>query len=66
MNELLVIGAVVAFVGAVASFALVRQRDFVTGYGGGAGDGPSAGAPGEQAGDPSAPGAPADSAPAVA
>jgi hypothetical protein len=29
LNHLMVIGAVVAFVGAIAAFALVRQRDFI-------------------------------------
>ena len=39
LNHLMDIGAVVAFVGAVCAFALVRQRDFVipTGAGGAAG-----------------------------
>ena len=60
LNELLVIGAVVAFVGSVASFALVRQRDFVTGFGGGAGHGTTEAPSGDGAG------APVDSAPAVA
>ena len=29
LNHLMIIGAIVAFVGAVCGFALVRQRDFV-------------------------------------
>jgi hypothetical protein len=57
LNHLMDIGAVVALVGAVCAFALVRQRDFVipTGAGGapgagahapaGAGDGSGAGGP---------------------
>jgi hypothetical protein len=30
INEILLIGAIVAFVGALASFTLVRERDFIT------------------------------------
>ena len=30
LNEILLVGAVVAFVGAVVSFAFVRERDFVS------------------------------------
>jgi len=65
LNELLVIGSVVAFVGSVGAFVLVRQEDFVPSFagegdhGGPGGDGAG---PGEEAGGP----APADSAPAVA
>jgi EmrB/QacA subfamily drug resistance transporter len=36
LNELLIIGAIVAFIGSVATFVLVRQKDFVPSY---AGDG---------------------------
>jgi EmrB/QacA subfamily drug resistance transporter len=41
LNHLMIIGAIVAFVGAVGGFALVRQRDFVVpaGQGGGGGGG---------------------------
>jgi hypothetical protein len=35
LNHLMFIGAVVALVGAVCGFALVRQRDFVVPTGGG-------------------------------
>ncbi len=48
LNHLMVIGAIVAFVGVVAAIALVRQRDFVipgAGAGPQAGGGPQAGAP---------------------
>jgi Major Facilitator Superfamily len=45
LNHLMVIGAIVAFVGVVAAVTLVRQRDFVIpGAGGGHGGGPQAGA----------------------
>ena len=30
LNEILLVGAIVAFAGAVASFALIRERDFIT------------------------------------
>ena len=57
LNHLMEIGAIVAFVGAVCAFALVRQRDFVipTGAGGppGAGSPADAGAPAD-AGVPAA------------
>ena len=33
LDHLMVIGAVIAFIGSVASFVLVRQRDFVPSYG---------------------------------
>jgi len=68
LNELLVIGAVVAFVGSVGAFALVRQEDFVPSFagggpaGGGSGPGTDGAGTGGDAGGP----APADSAPAVA
>jgi hypothetical protein len=32
LNLLMVIGAIIAFVGAVGSFILVRQRDFISGH----------------------------------
>ena len=32
LNHLMVIGAVIAFIGSVGSFALVRQRDFVPSF----------------------------------
>ena len=32
LNHLMVIGAVIAFLGSVASFVLVRQRDFVPSF----------------------------------
>jgi len=60
LNELLVIGAVVAFVGSVASFVLVRQKDFVPS--GGGGHGAPEGGPGDAGAVP----VPADSASAVA
>jgi len=46
INHLLDIGAVVALVGAVCAFALVRQKDFVVPGAGGGGSGPAAGASG--------------------
>jgi EmrB/QacA subfamily drug resistance transporter len=60
LNHLMIIGAVVAFVGAVCAFALVRQRDFVVPTGGPdtSGDGARAEQPAE-AGAPPAAGAPA-------
>jgi EmrB/QacA subfamily drug resistance transporter len=48
LNHLMIIGAVVAFVGAVSALALVRQRDFVIPGAAGAG----AGAPGAAGGPP--------------
>jgi Na+/melibiose symporter-like transporter len=42
LNHLMIIGAVVAFVGSVGGFVLVRQRDFVV-QGGGAGGGEAGG-----------------------
>ena len=59
LNHLMVIGAIVAFVGAVAAFALVRQSDFVVpGAGGppsgGAGQQGGAAAPGGEAPIPAA------------
>ncbi len=45
LNELFVVGGVVALLGALAAFTLVRQSDFVAQ---GAPDGPPAGTPGEQ------------------
>ena len=52
LNHLMDIGAIVAFVGAVGAFALVRQRDFVipTGPGATAPPGAAAGQPPEGAG----------------
>jgi hypothetical protein len=32
LDRLMIIGAVIAFVGSIASFALVRQRDFVPSF----------------------------------
>jgi hypothetical protein len=55
LNHLMVIGAVVAFVGAVSAFALVRQRDFIVPTGPPSGP-PAQGAPG---------GTPDDAVPAV-
>jgi hypothetical protein len=60
LNHLMVIGAVVALVGSVCGFALVRQRDFVVPTGAPSGP-PGAGAQGA----PGAPGAPEDAVPAV-
>jgi len=57
LNHLMDIGAVVAFVGAVCAFALVRQRDFVVP---GAGGPPSGGAAPADAGAPAHGGAAAD------
>jgi EmrB/QacA subfamily drug resistance transporter len=60
LNHLMTIGGVVALVGAVAAFALVRQRDFVVpGAPGGAGTG-SPGATGEPSTDGSHAGASAE------
>ena len=56
LNHLMDIGAIVAFVGAVCAFALVRQRDFVIPTG--AGGPPSGGAP-PDAGAPADAGVPA-------
>ncbi len=51
LNHLLDIGAVLAFVGAVAAFVLVRQRDFVMpGAGGGGGHGDVPGHDGQRPG----------------
>jgi len=60
LNHLMVIGAVVALVGAVSAFALVRQRDFIipTGAPGGP---PAPGVPGA----PGTPGTPDEAVPAV-
>ncbi len=44
LNHLMVIGAVVAFVGALSAFALVRQRDFIVPTGAPSGP-PAQGAP---------------------
>jgi EmrB/QacA subfamily drug resistance transporter len=60
LNHLMEIGAVVALVGAVCGFALVRQRDFVVPTGAPSGP-PGAGSQGA----PGAPGAPEDAVPAV-
>jgi hypothetical protein len=51
LNHLMVIGAVVAFVGAVSAFALVRQSDFIV--------------PGGPPSGPTAQGAPDEAVPAV-
>jgi hypothetical protein len=62
LNHLMVIGAIVAFVGMVCAFALVRQRDFVIPGGGPGGSGGHGGPdrPGGTAvsGDGGAPAAP--------
>jgi len=55
-NELMLIGAVIAFVGAVLSVVLVRQRDFVHNEVGAGGAG-GAGGRGEAASDPARAGA---------
>jgi hypothetical protein len=60
LNHLMVIGAVVSFVGAVAGFALVRQRDFVVPGAGPSGP-PAQGGQGQPAGE----GASEDAVPAV-
>jgi EmrB/QacA subfamily drug resistance transporter len=49
LNHLMDIGAVVAFVGVVCGFALVRQRDFVVPTGAGGGNAPPGGGPGAEA-----------------
>jgi Na+/melibiose symporter-like transporter len=59
LNHLMVIGAVVAFVGALGAFGLVRQRDFIVPTG--APGGPPQGAQGT----PAAPGTPGEAVPAV-
>ena len=46
LDHLMVIGAVIAFVGSLAAFVLVRQRDFVPSFAPPAGTGAEAGAPG--------------------
>jgi hypothetical protein len=57
LNEILLISGLLAIVGAVASFALIRRKDFVV-HGGGepSGDAPggdkAGGAPGERAAEP--------------
>jgi len=56
LNHLMDIGAIVAFVGAVCAFALVRQRDFVIPTGAG---GPPSGAAPADAGVPAEAGVPA-------
>jgi hypothetical protein len=43
LNHLMTIGGIVALVGAVASFALVRQRDFIVPGAGGHGEAPQGG-----------------------
>ena len=53
LNHLMIIGAIVAFVGVVGGFALVRQRDFVVPGGPGGPGGPS------EAAVPDGPGGPA-------
>jgi EmrB/QacA subfamily drug resistance transporter len=58
MNHLMEIAAVVAFVGVVGAFALVRQRDFIVPTGPPAGGPPGAGA-GSEAGAPGDAGVPA-------
>lgn len=59
LNELMLIGAIVAFVGAVLALALVRQKDFVPSYAG-------EGAPATPGADPTAPEAgPSEPAPVV-
>jgi hypothetical protein len=60
LNHLMFIGAVVAFVGAICGFALVRQRDFVVPTGAPSGP-PAQGGQGQPAGT----GAPEDAVPAV-
>jgi EmrB/QacA subfamily drug resistance transporter len=69
LNRLMLIGAVIAFIGCIGSFVLVRQRDFVPSYAppaGGGGSAPDADAGGPDAtdghGSPDASGAP-DAAP---
>src|SRR3984957_17455387 len=62
LNHLMYIGAVVALVGAVCGFALVRQRDFVIPTGAPSGP-PGQGGQGQP--DGAAPGAPDDAVPAV-
>jgi hypothetical protein len=62
LNHLMYIGAVVALVGAVCGFALVRQRDFVVPTGAPSGP-PAQGGQGQPAG--TGPGTPDDAVPAV-
>ncbi len=66
LNHLMEIGSVVALVGAVAAFALVRQRDFVVpGAGGGHGGGPGGGPGGPDGSGPGGGDAPAGAVPAT-
>ena len=57
LDHLMAIGAIIAFIGSVAAFALIRQRDFVV-------SGPP-GPPDQPAGEPAGPGAP-EASPVVA
>jgi EmrB/QacA subfamily drug resistance transporter len=66
LDELLVIGSVVAFAGSVAAFVLVRQKDFVPSFAGEGDQGATADGGDTGAGEGPADGAPADSAAAVA
>jgi len=62
LNHLMDIGAVVAFVGALCAFSLVRQRDFVVPTGAGAPPGAAAHADGADTGAPADAGMPASHA----